>query len=56
MFCSGVKDFKCPVCNSAFSSRGYLGNHFKKVHKRKLIELERELQEKREEEEELHQV
>jgi len=53
---SGVKDFKCPVCNSAFSSRGYLGNHFKKVHKRTLLEMERELQEKREEQEELHQV
>ena len=34
----------CFVCNSAFSSRGYLGNHFKKVHKRKLFEMEKELE------------
>ena len=33
----------CPICNSAFSSRGYLGNHFKKVHKQKLFEVEQEL-------------
>jgi len=41
---SGVKDHICIVCNSAFSSRGYLGNHFKKVHKRKLFEMEKELE------------
>jgi KRAB domain-containing zinc finger protein len=40
---SGVKEHVCPVCNSAFSSRGYLGNHFKKVHKRKLFEVENEM-------------
>ena len=40
---SGVKDHLCPICNSAFSSRGYLGNHFKKVHKQKLFEVEQEL-------------
>ena len=41
---SGVRDHICIVCNSAFSSRGYLGNHFKKVHKRKLFEMEKELE------------
>merc|ERR1712142_1074740 len=43
---SGIKDHICPLCNAAFSSRGYLGNHFKKVHKRKLYEVEKELQSK----------
>ena len=42
---SGVKDHFCPVCKGAFSSRGYLGNHFKKVHKQKLFEVERQLSE-----------
>ena len=40
---SRVKDHLCPICNLAFSSRGYLGNHFKKVHKQKLFEVEQEL-------------
>jgi len=40
---SGIRDHVCPLCNAAFSSRGYLGNHFKKVHKRKLFEVEKEL-------------
>lgn len=40
---SGVRDHACPVCKAAFSSRGYLGNHFKKVHKRKLHEVEEEI-------------
>ena len=42
-FCRGVKDHLCVVCNAAFSSRGYLSNHFKKVHKRKLFEMEKEI-------------
>jgi len=45
---SGIKDHVCPLCNAAFSSRGYLGNHFKKVHKRKLFEVEKEMQAKKE--------
>jgi len=40
---SGVRDHICPLCQSAFSSRGYLGNHFKKVHKQKLFEVEKQL-------------
>lgn len=45
---SGIRDHICPLCNAAFSSRGYLGNHFKKVHKRKLFEVEKEIQMKME--------
>jgi len=45
---SGIKDHICPLCNAAFSSRGYLGNHFKKVHKRKLYEVEKEMKLKKE--------
>jgi len=45
---SGIRDHICPLCNAAFSSRGYLGNHFKKVHKRKLFEVEKEIQLKNE--------
>ena len=40
----GVRDHICPICNSSFSSRGYLGNHFRKVHKKLLYEFEQELQ------------
>eukprot|EP00092_Neocalanus_flemingeri_P020777 GFUD01022513.1.p1 GENE.GFUD01022513.1~~GFUD01022513.1.p1 ORF type:complete len:752 (+),score=238.67 GFUD01022513.1:33-2288(+) len=40
---SGIRDHICPLCNAAFSSRGYLGNHFKKVHRRKLYEVEKEI-------------
>ena len=41
---SGIKDHTCPLCNAPFSSRGYLGNHFTKVHKKKLFDVENEIQ------------
>eukprot|EP00088_Acartia_fossae_P028433 TRINITY_DN2923_c0_g1_i1.p1 TRINITY_DN2923_c0_g1~~TRINITY_DN2923_c0_g1_i1.p1 ORF type:complete len:642 (+),score=110.26 TRINITY_DN2923_c0_g1_i1:41-1966(+) len=37
---SGIKDHACPLCSATFSCRAYLSNHFKKVHKQKLTEVE----------------
>lgn len=40
---SGVRDQICSICQTGFSSRAYLGKHFKKVHKQKLYEVENQL-------------
>jgi len=40
---SGIRDHTCPMCKAAFSSRSYLCNHFKKVHRKKLSDVEDEM-------------
>lgn len=40
---SGIRDHVCAICHSGFSSRAYLGKHIKKVHKLKIIDVEKQV-------------